>query len=106
MDDAGYQLKLSSMAERNLYHEIIWLEENRSVKQALDFEAAFQKLLQSLSAQPFRWQKQVVSGRIVRRAILQKRWIVLYTVNTRAQTVTVLALRGAAEDWTNQPLPV
>lgn len=41
MDSANFGIKLTAMAERNYYNQIIWLEENRSTKLADEFEASF-----------------------------------------------------------------
>ena len=43
---------------------------------------------------------------MVHRAIMMRQWIVLYTIIPEDKVVMIYRIRGAAEDWTNQPLPV
>ena len=105
MDNTGFEVVISGAAERNFYDQIVWLEQNRSLKLAKAFETAFWKLTDELSAQPFRWQTQIICGRKVRRAVIKRNWIVLYAVKPERKEVFISAIRGAAEDWTNQPIP-
>ncbi|MFW5659069.1 MAG: type II toxin-antitoxin system RelE/ParE family toxin, partial [Bacteroidota bacterium] len=68
-------------------------------------EDAFEQLTTRLSANPYQWQKLGFFGRKAHRAVLQSKYVILYQVVEAEKRVVILRLRGAAEDWTNQPLP-
>ncbi len=104
MDDAGYDVELSPEAERDYLNELIWLEENRSSDIADRFLKAFDNLKNRLSISPLQWQKVPVVGVELRRAILLKKYVVLYDVFAAEERVVILRIRGTAEDWTNQSI--
>ena len=106
MDESGYDVQLTSMAERDLFRLLDWLEDNVSLAFADKFEARFNALLEGLGRWPQQWQSVEVAGRPVRRAVIQKSWIVFYEVKPDQQRVIVMGIRGAREDWTNTPLPI
>ena len=105
MLDADFEVKLNDTVLRELYRQIFWLQTNRTPQFAAKFESAFWQMVASLSAQPQRWQKIVVRGRTVHRAVLMQKLVLLYNVFPSEKRVAVIAMRGAAEDWTNQALP-
>ena len=104
MLDLGFAVRNTPSALRDLDQQMIWLENNRSESYADRFLQAFKQLKVTLSKQPFRWQKVVVRGRTVRRAVLMKNWVVLYAIFPDDEVVMIYSIRGAAEDWTNQPI--
>ena len=105
MLDYSFEVEIAADAERDFYNQVAWLEENRSIAIADQFEADFEALTERLSVNPYQWQKVMIYGRVARRAIIQSRYILLYQVIEKEKRVVVLRVRGAAEDWTNQPLP-
>ena len=104
MRDVVYEVELSEAAERDYLNQLVWLDNNRNPTIADRFEADLEHLFQRLSNNPRQWQKVELYGQYVRRAVLRSNWIVLYTIVEQEQRVTILRIRGAAEDWTNEPI--
>ena len=105
MNDLNYVIELSSNAEQDYENLILWLQENRSLDYAFKIEARISTVFATLSASPYQWQRVNINGLEVRRALINEKYIILYRIYPDLQVVHMLAIRGAAEDWTNQPLP-
>ena len=104
MSKRRYRVEVTGSAERDFYNEVTWLIENRSKPVVKRFKIAFDRVLKRLAIEPQAWQVVEVSGRSLRRAIIEGRWIVLYKIDHAQDRVVVLGLRGAAEDWMNMPI--
>ena len=105
MAEVSYHVTLSPTARRDYLNQIVWRIENRSKRNARAFEAALLTFTDQLKHFPLLWPEINISGQQVRKGVIGKDTIVLYAVNQRLQRAQLLAIRGAAKDWTNQPLP-
>ncbi len=103
--DAGYSIEVLPTAEGNLDRIIAWHIKHRSRELAANILERFREVMQLLVRNPWQWQCLPPPHAHLRKAILTQEILLFYQVMEERQRVQVIAIRGAAEDWTNQPLP-
>ena len=101
----SYTIRFRPAAKRDLWNQIRWLEDNRSIDAADKFETQLNALLDRLQSQPYFSTPIYRPAGLVRKALINKRSLLFYTILEVPQEIEILAIRGAAEDWTNQSLP-
>ena len=102
---ARYSIEVLPSAESSLNKQLQWLSENRNSSAARELLARYFTVMENLEWNPKQWQRLPPPYHFIRKAILNKRLLLFYQVDERKKAIQVLAIRGAAEDWTNQPLP-
>ena len=100
----AYTVQLGPIAERDFWNQIYWLEKNRSERAAAEFEAQVFAVLDRLHAQPYLGSPIRRPAGLVHKALINRKTLLFYRVIEADASVEVLTIRGAAEDWTNQPL--
>ena len=100
-----FAFQLLPAAERDFFNQVHWLEVNYSSAAADRFAEQVYELINRLRHQPYLASPlDRKEGRIY-KALIDKRYLLFYTVEDEHALIKILAIRGAAEDWTNQPLP-
>ncbi len=101
----AFTFKLLSQAERDFFNQVHWLEDNYSEAAADRFANQVYALIERLRHQPYlATPLNRPEGRIY-KALIDRQHLLFYTIEETERLIIVIAIRGAAEDWTNQPLP-
>ncbi len=105
VEQARFELSIKPSAMRDFQRQLMWLEVERSDRIADLFEARFYEFLELIRLSPSIGPVIEINNRRVRKAVMDKRTVILYIPDEQRFVVHILAIYGAAEDWTNQPLP-
>ena len=105
MAEIRYNVEVSPAAYRDLEHQFLWLLDNRGRAHTDQLDREVSACLNSLEYMPERWQRLEPPRQHLRKAVIMHRYLLFFTVDNTERRVRVIAFRGAAEDWTNQPLP-
>ena len=100
----AYEVEFLDSAKRDLNRNLDWLLEKRGYQQSQHFLNRVSDLTHLLGKQPQLFPKSSAHLHL-RKAIINHSTLMFYEVSVRHKTVSIVAIRGAAEDWTNQPMP-
>ncbi len=99
------EVVFTSFAKREYLNQLAWLQQHRGDLAADDFESSIRHYSRLIAQQPKWWP--LVTGKTlpIRKVVIDKSLLLFYTIDELNAIVKIIAIRGAAEDWTNQSLP-
>ena len=104
MAEQHWEVTFQRIAKRDYQSQLLWLFENRGLRQANAFENKVDRLINDILAFPEFWPTLDYPRQHIRKALINSNTLLFYVLAEETHTIHVLAIRGAAEDWTNQNL--
>ena len=101
----SYLILTSDSAQKDIENQFAWFYTNRGFTHAMNWYEKTSAAINGLAHWPVRWQKVWFNGQRLHRMLVDSNTLVFYTIDEKKKHVIVNAIRGAAEDWSNQAIP-